>query len=89
MIKRVIRQGLVKYEKEESDLKQDALLEIARIELEEKDSEKRLEKISSVLRSVDMALSAIRQKEMNPITQAEAGERPSKAEQAPCGPKTV
>ena len=49
MIKRVIRQGLVKYEKEESDLRQEALLEIARIELEEKDAEKRSEEYQPCL----------------------------------------
>lgn len=49
MIKRVIRNGLVKYEKEEADLRQEAALEIARIELEEPDIEKRTAGISAVL----------------------------------------
>ncbi|HHU04997.1 MAG TPA: hypothetical protein GXZ65_00760 [Clostridiales bacterium] len=65
MIKRVIRQGLVKYEKEESDLRQEALLEIARIELEEKDAEKRSERISAVLDGVDRAARALRQRDIN------------------------
>lgn len=65
MIKRVIRQGLVKYEKEEADLRQEAILEIARIELEEKDAEKRNERISAVLQSMDQAVMALRQRHID------------------------
>jgi len=55
MIKRVIRNGLVKYEKEESDLRQEAAIEIARIELEETDKEKRAAGISAVLKRLKRA----------------------------------
>jgi|GEM_PF-964536 len=75
MIKRVIREGLVKYEKEESDLRQEALLEIARIGLEEGDAQKRSERISAVLEGMDRAVTALRQNSLNPAEQEGGGGR--------------
>lgn len=53
MIKRLVRPGLVKYEKEESDLRQEAVIEIARIELEEKEAENKMARIAAVLQKVE------------------------------------
>jgi len=58
MIKQVVRQGLVKYEREEADIRQDAAIELAKIELEEKDAEKKTARISAVLQTVENALQA-------------------------------
>lgn len=53
MIKRLVRQGLVKYKKEESDLRQEAVIEIARIELEEKEAESKRARIAAILQKVE------------------------------------
>ncbi|NLL46870.1 MAG: hypothetical protein GX250_08755 [Clostridiales bacterium] len=60
MIKRLIRPGLVKYEKEESDLRQEAVIEVARIELEEKEAESKRARIAAVLQKVEKDIEAFR-----------------------------